>query len=369
LRHRPWVIPGVVLSLATIVGGGTAASVTRSSGCVTWVSGRAPESHDSEFVGVAAISPSDIWAVGNNEGAGPLIEHWDGSRWSISLLRLDANEAFGGVAAVAADDVWAVGLNDLRVLTAHWDGSKWTEVPAPDPSDEDNLSAVVALASDDVWAGGDDRYTDGSVQPLWLHWDGTSWTHVTQVVLPNGGLISSMTAVSPTDIWAAGYQGQPQGIGNIPLVEHWDGTSWRPIRYAPADLGGQDIFTSIWAISSDDVWVVGYHEVHRSLVQHWDGTRWSNVSAPWAGVMTGVWGAASDDVWAVGRYIGQTGWLLADSEHWDGTSWTRVQTPQPGQSSVPHAITGTSSTDIWAVGYANWGQDVPWTLHSHGICP
>ena len=39
----------------------------------------------SELNAVTAISPSDIWAVGDNDqaGVGTLILHWNGTAWSI----------------------------------------------------------------------------------------------------------------------------------------------------------------------------------------------------------------------------------------------------------------------------------------------
>ena len=46
---------------------------------------------------------------------------------------------FNAVAAISPTDAWAVGfqndnqLNGSRTLTEHWDGQKWTAVPSPNP--------------------------------------------------------------------------------------------------------------------------------------------------------------------------------------------------------------------------------------------
>src|SRR5262249_152779 len=41
-----------------------------------------------ELYGVAASSPTDVWAVGTLDfySARPLIEHWDGSRWKTLTI-------------------------------------------------------------------------------------------------------------------------------------------------------------------------------------------------------------------------------------------------------------------------------------------
>jgi hypothetical protein len=65
---------------------------------------------------MAAVSANDIWAVGyfyysSGSFFGPhtLIEHWDGSNWSIVGSPGSASWQLNGVAAVSANDVWAVG--------------------------------------------------------------------------------------------------------------------------------------------------------------------------------------------------------------------------------------------------------------------
>ena len=96
-----------------------------------------------------------------------------------------------------------------------------------------------------------------------------------------------------------------------------------------------------WALDDDDVWAVGYtvREPSTGLLLHWDGLRGSayDVALP---PLHGVWGSRSDDVWAVGN-----GGTLA---HWDGQRWTKSTSPTGSDLFV---VSGTSSTDVWAVGY------------------
>lgn len=79
------------------------------------------ESRDSvnNLYGVAAASASDVWAVGSysndpqNQDVQTLIEHWNGSSWSIvpGLNPGAQGNAFNAVTTVSASNVWAVGFS------------------------------------------------------------------------------------------------------------------------------------------------------------------------------------------------------------------------------------------------------------------
>jgi hypothetical protein len=68
--------------------------------------------------GVVAITANDAWTVGamlnriSSRLEQPLIEHWDGRRWSVTpspIPPADGDYYLDGVAADAPNDVWAVG--------------------------------------------------------------------------------------------------------------------------------------------------------------------------------------------------------------------------------------------------------------------
>jgi hypothetical protein len=111
------------------------------------------------------------------------------------------------------------------------------------------------------------------------------------------------------------------------------------------------------AISATDAWAVGY-DSRGPLIEHWDGIIWTPVRAPGTGyTLDGVVAIAPDDVWAVGS--------AASSAHWDGKWWTRYATPADRLAALS-AVAAISSTDIWAVGIDQDGTTL--TLHSRGIC-
>ncbi|HYT12441.1 MAG TPA: hypothetical protein VEL12_06610 [Candidatus Nitrosopolaris sp.] len=72
----------------------------------------------SVFMSVAAVSSSDVWAVGTYfDGAGsprPLAQHWDGLQWNMVLPVVGGTgSTFVGVVAIASNSLWSVGsFND-----------------------------------------------------------------------------------------------------------------------------------------------------------------------------------------------------------------------------------------------------------------
>lgn len=178
----------------------------------------------NQLLGVAVASSSDMWAVGNYYNTSnlfrTLIEHWDGSTWSLIASPNMGTQRSGsylyGVAVVSSSDVWTVGYYDLelipnysyvhRTLIEHWNGSVWSVVPSPNSGTEGvALTAVAAVSADNVWAVG---YYNGTHSTLVEHWDGSAWSIVPS---PNGtttnsaNVLSSVTAVSASDLWAVGY--------------------------------------------------------------------------------------------------------------------------------------------------------------------
>src|SRR5687768_3142032 len=159
-------------------------TATPTPGCNDWRQVTSPTSGDliNPLYGVAAVGPDDVWAVGFHGGYGSsdpevLIEHWDGTAWS--LVPVTDTGILRGIDVVAPDDIWAVGNTDdfvVGTLTMHWDGTAWSRVPSPSPNGEGTgnyLHAVAAAGPDDVWAVG-----EAAEQALVLRWNGTQWSIV-----------------------------------------------------------------------------------------------------------------------------------------------------------------------------------------------
>ena len=72
-----------------------------------------------------------------------------------------------------------------------------------------------------------------------------------------GAQLDDVAAISTNDVWAVGDY-LPNVGGVRTLVEHWDGMHWGIV---PSPNVGSDnnLFLDVVAISSNDVWAVGYY--------------------------------------------------------------------------------------------------------------
>jgi mannosyltransferase OCH1-like enzyme len=85
-----------------------------------------PGSVSNLLLGVAAVSASDIWTVGSYQNSNfvyqTLTEHWNGTQWGVvkSPSPGSITTQLVGVAAISPTDVWAVGHADSNTLIEHY---------------------------------------------------------------------------------------------------------------------------------------------------------------------------------------------------------------------------------------------------------
>ncbi len=250
-----------------------------------WTAVKSPNSqqHFNVLYSVAALSSTNIWAVGNSysvfsnvaaRNARPLIEHWDGQQWSLVTATFPATySALYQIKALSASDIWAVGAtfasgeNDSsQALIEHWDGTRWNAVSSPHPgASRSFLYAVTAVSADDLWAVGTIYGKDLKTHTLIEQWNGRQWSIVGS---PDPGVaqnyLFAVTARSSSDIWAAGYFSNSSASNASSkaslqtLVVHWDGKQWSVVKSPNAQ------FSDIWigAVASDTrsgaIWMVGF---------------------------------------------------------------------------------------------------------------
>lgn len=276
---------------------------------------------------VVSLAPDDAWAVGsylatppssNNTYGAPLIEHWDGMRWTIvpGNATPGQDSSLTKIAAISSDDIWAVGTVDAKGLVEHWNGRGWQTVALGVGSAPVRLADVVALASNDVWIAGNLSQGGTAHNPksssIFWHWDGSVWQIIPG---PDTGssynVLFSMAAASSNDIWAAGVVVTDPSVRFAPeaLYDHWNGQRWSA---AVLPTPAMAVITDITALGPDDVWAVGTVGVGadtsqqgQALVEHWDGRRWSVVNSPSPRPFTGLTAIAGDPsapgkVWIAG---------------------------------------------------------------------
>ena len=296
----------------------------------------APAGNYVALSGVAAVANNDVWAVGNAPSANSynaVTEHWDGSAWSFVPVPNGSTNANGqtssqlvSVTAISSNNVWAVGWTDTSVNTSsfqgtlieHWDGSQWTVVPSPNPkgSSQNTLTGVAAINANDIWAVGYTLTTNN--QTLTMHWNGSKWSIVRSPNGAYGNWLSGVTALATNNVWAVGKSNN----GGNTLILHWDGSSWSAVPSPDAQCGyyscTYNSLARISAVSATDIWAVGtgtyvYYSgegyenySYYPLFEHWDGNAWSIIQRAditgtnALGELDGVAAVSSGDVWAIG---------------------------------------------------------------------
>lgn len=279
--------------------------------------------------GVADVSPANAWAVGYSQTSTgeptALIQHWNGSGWSRvpgGTSPTSSAETLNAVAAVSATDVWAVGehfdstAGGFVGLIEHFNGTAWSIVPNPDTYTSQGIehgisgyNSVVAISSSDVWVATKEGVETAVVE----HWNGSAWSVIPTPPLAvfngqavNGVAVNALAATSSSDVWAVGGT---VGFGRRPprnqLIEHWDGKSWSIVP-APSGTGTTtttpQALSSVTALSATDAWALGYQPgTALPAFQHWDGTAWNNVAVPnVSGVLSQLSSAPTGALIAVG---------------------------------------------------------------------
>ncbi|MFT5433650.1 MAG: hypothetical protein ACI9OJ_004356 [Myxococcota bacterium] len=155
---------------------------------------------DAALLGIHGTSPTDVWAVGADDGTGPVVLRFDGSSWT----RIETG--------VRGDLWWVQAFDDGTVFFAGAD----------------------ALTL---------RYADGVF---------------TRMANPGLGkfILFGLWGSSPTDLYAVGT-----AAGRNGFIWHSNGESWTEVPL-PADIvqnSQKDTpsLTKVWGSASDDVWVVG----------------------------------------------------------------------------------------------------------------
>ena len=383
---------------------------------------------------VSFISPTSGWAVGDSPGAGlpSTAIHWDGTQWrQILTPTLAAAYNLESVACLAANNCVAVGtvVGGVGPVLLQWDGISWIDRSAlvvalgttalhsifvrsdglgfavgESPAGKPNIIRVnlavippspPAVASEAI-VGAPDRLrsvmilppgTPGSIQGFavgdngaavgaawrwdgtpggWLvsppgatatlrgvqilnpneaiavgdsdsrtRWNGASWT-------PEGGVViatanwRSVFAVASNDEWIVG-----SAVGAVSSIAHWNGVAWT--AFAPPNVPVAVNLNSIQMLDSSDGWAVG----QGGAIIRWDGSSWKSIASPVASPnnLRSVWLASAADGWAVGDAGAPA---LSQIFRWNGANWNLYQT-SPVAAQL-NAIHGTGTTNVFAVG-------------------
>ncbi len=332
-----------------------------------------PEVGDPAFdqlYGIDALSATNIWAVGSSgAGAKPLVLHSNGNKWSIvpSVDKGSTIELYD-ITVVNAKNAWAVGYylpsggGHNRTLIEHWNGTKWTVVPSPNPiSGADNfLKGVDADSATDIWAVGSNGRPGNKT--IIEHYDGSSWKSVQGASLQFGGDLQDVSMISATNVTAVGSRGTSSS--DDALIEHFDGQDWTR-ENVPSGATNGAVLRGVSTYSTVDQWAVGSRTGTSALQtltlrNENDGAGWEVVPSPNVGTdkinfFSDVGASVSGtNVWAVGEretssFVRRT--LIA---HFTNGTWNVVASPNSGTGhNELFGVAAPSITNVWTVGTAS----------------
>jgi hypothetical protein len=282
---------------------------------------------------VACTSASKCWAVGyhlNDNGVQQtLIGQWDGSAWnsvgSPNATTSDKN-VLQAITCASSAQCWAVGYSHNgktsvdQTLIEHWDGSSWSIVTSRNPSavESSYLNGIVCSSISQCWAVGyQDVGNGGSQETLIEEWDGSTWNIVRSpnTASTQNNVLQAVTCVSPSQCWAVGNSHNIEAGVDQTLIQRWNGTSWSIVT-SPNTAGREaNVLEGITCPSTSQCWAVGYFNIgdtSNTLIEAWDGTSWKIASSPNTSntqnnLLSSVTCAAASDCWAVGYYATNPG--------------------------------------------------------------
>lgn len=381
---RGWWLIAVFAAAVLVAASPTAGRVVAEPASPTWVIAQTPNPgyYGNILHGLSARTSSDVWAVGvqaTETSNDTLALHWNGTSWvAVSTPNPwpeceDGDILWGGnslsaVDAVSANDVWAVGSEcySANAIIEHWNGSAWSLVASPRGPDGFNSTAALydvdAISATNVWAVG---YSGSNgLDSLVEHYNGSTWS-IVQAAPSASGYLTSVSATGPNDVWAVGATDDGNNI-----VEHYDGSGWSVVPSPQPGTGSS--LESVDARSPTDAWAVGtksgFGARTSTFTLHWDGTAWREVQSPnprntgdASNELTGVVAISANNAWAVGTYENDQTNFHQDRTltlHWNGSEWSIVASPTPGATgqltavaSTPSLVPSATSRQVFSAGF------------------
>jgi hypothetical protein len=358
-----------------------------------WVRDSVPVYHrpapgyGSSFEGVSCSSPDACMAVGANGeehvGGSPLVEHWDGTQWSLVPVPLPSEAGrseFGthqvtleGVSCVSASFCVAVGEFTKRFFstTAHeektlvevWNGSSWTVQPSPNllegEHEQNRLRGVSCVSETSCVAVGESTAEYKFPRTLIERWNGSQWSIDAS---PLAGNLQGVSCTSANACMAAGES----------LAEQWSGSAW-------TDMALEHPMRGVSCVSSAQCVAVGAElSYHKAYVEHWNGLAWSAESPARPTEASDepmeFWGVScvsTGSCTAVGWYYSWRYAPLAEVRHQlEGEVLPTVTKVEPATGPVGGGtrvtITGTGFKEVSAVMFGSTNA-TSFTVNSEGL--
>lgn len=371
---RLFAVPAVI-ALAAVFGGPAGAlpatpAAARASG---------------SLFGLACTSAKSCVAVGEDWATyDPLVEDWNGARWTASELPLPSGQYFSvldGVSCAAPDSCIAVGSDSSdyvgvatsRSLAESWNGRSWTRIMLPNPAGGygyELSSASCTSAENCVLTGVYTLDGSGRIAAFAEVLSGGKWR-----VYKLPGVVSSsynsvidqvacMSAASCVAVGSYGNAASPDGSpANAAVAEFWNGKKWSEVRLAPpAGSDGAWLYGVACTRSGTCVAVGGRRLANGKvtpLAETWTAAKdlWRAAFPSAAGsdpVLEGVSCVSAASCLAVGGGDQATAKTSPFALSWNGKAWKYQEFPAPlgggKEASDAYDIACLSAANCVAVG-------------------
>ncbi|MDF1795214.1 MAG: hypothetical protein P1U63_01625 [Coxiellaceae bacterium] len=265
----------------------------------TWQLDASPPTSNDKYIkdldGVSAVSPKEVWAVGQRSGKVNKAYRYSILRYSGgSWCKLEPSSSCGGK-TIPADEKNKNDIAELRAVSVidtsgdgfgnigfavgddgvilKYDGTDWTKVTSPTSND---LLGVQVISANEAWAVG----YKGTI----LHWVRGTWSTLSGTGTGNNDILEAVTAVDTNSDsyadagWVVGRNGtgarayrftQSVSNGNEPVVT----TSWT--THQPSGLANQAMYC-VAMLRQGDVWAGS----RNGNIMHWNGTDWAQAAKP-----------------------------------------------------------------------------------------
>ena len=227
-----------------------------------------PGGRQNILYGVSALSDTDVWAVGADQDSSgvwhSLAENWNGKAWSV-VPTVDAGSTgnqFFAVRAVSPTSVYATGQQagsgfPSQALTEHWNGSSWSQLPTPSDATE-TLTPYGITGSDAALNIVGDR--ENSTSPYTTMVASGTTKGLSLATTPNSGAgeqdLFGATTASDGSTYAVGWAQDPTSLNHSTLVLHGVGGQWT-IDSTPDPGTGENGFAAVTAVPGGGLWAVG----------------------------------------------------------------------------------------------------------------
>jgi hypothetical protein len=333
-------------------GAATAPTVREAAAAAYWVG-----LNDVACASAKLCFATGYVSYGTSDIKNPLVERWNGQKWSLGTAALPAGAAQGSFNAVtcrAATDCVAVGQYSTATgaslpLAEFWHGKAWASVKLPTTAAEAKsgleLTAVscASATSCDIIGLSYATYT-----PVAYTWNGKKFAQVA-LPAPAKGVSFAISGVSCRSasrcVAVGGYD-----LNTGWLAEIWNGKAWKAVKLSSAGQRGELLAVS--CVTSTHCFATGDRRTaagYRSYADVLNGATWKVTALTPAATgdeyLDAVTCASATDCLATGATEAEVPYALsgiAYAEAWNGKAWTVKKVPTLPGAKGPGTAEGSS---------------------------